>query len=430
MSAEWMPFTELLSKIIDNRGRTCPVGTVGLPLIATNCIDRSNLYPAYDTTRFVSDETYKTWFRGHPLPGDILFVCKGSPGRTNWVPNPVDFCIAQDMVAVRADSSKIYPKYLFAALRSSVVQSQIDNMHVGTMIPHFKKGDFDKLRIPILSRYAQEFIGDFYFKTSERIALLRETNTTLEAIAQALFKSWFVDFDPVRAKQEGREPEGMDADTAALFPDSFEESELGLVPKGWRMGVLGDIADTVRKQISPSELHSELYYVGLENMPRQSLSLCSWDNAHGLESAKAVFSEGDILFGKLRPYFHKVVIAPFAGVCSTDILVCRSKQTAFYGVILMHLFSVKLIEYASRLSNGAKMPRINWKDIAAYSICIPPSIVADKYSKAVDPLFASMIANAYRIQTLASIRDTLLPRLISGQLRLPEAEAIIGEAIA
>ena len=222
----------------------------------------------------------------------------------------------------------------------------------------------------------------------------------------------------------------MDTDTAALFPDSFEESEPGLLPKGWRMGVLGDIADTVRKQISPSELHSELYYVGLEHMPRHSLSLYSWDNADGLESAKAAFRPGDILFGKLRPYFHKVVIAPFAGVCSTDILVCRSKQTAFYGVILMHLFSVKLIEYASRLSNGAKMPRINWKDIAAYSICISPSIIADKYSKAVDPLFASMIANAYRIQTLASIRDTLLPRLISGQLRLPEAQALTEETTA
>ncbi len=234
MSFEWMSFTKLLSAIVDNRGRTCPVGDIGIPLIATNCINSSNLYPDYDTTRFVSEETYKSWFRGHPKPGDILFVCKGSPGRTNWVPEPVDFCIAQDMVAVRANAGKVYPKYLFAALRSTVVLSQIDNMHVGTMIPHFKKGDFDKLNIPVPSRDAQEQIGDFYFNLSEKINLLRETNATLESIAQALFKSWFVDFDPVRAKMEGREPEGMDADTAALFPDDFEESELGLVPRGYR----------------------------------------------------------------------------------------------------------------------------------------------------------------------------------------------------
>ena len=320
--------------------------------------------------------------------------------------------------------------YLYYFLSSRNGQYEIAKGTVGAVQPKLPIYNIEKIPVPWPDRWLRQSISDILCVLDDRITLLRETNATLEAIAQALFKSWFVDFDPVRAKQEGREPEGLDADTASLFPDSFEESELGLVPKGWRMGVLGDIADTVRKQISPSELHSELYYVGLEHMPRHSLSLYSWDNAYGLESAKAAFQPGDILFGKLRPYFHKVVIAPFAGVCSTDILVCRSKQTAFYGVILMHLFSVKLIEYASRLSNGAKMPRINWKDIAAYSICISPSIIADKYSKAVDPLFASMIANAYRIQTLASIRDTLLPRLISGQLRLPEAEAIIEEATA
>ena len=200
MSFEWTPFTELLAAIVDNRGRTCPVGDVGLPLIATNCIDPTSLYPSYSTSRFVSEETYRTWFRAHPLPGDILFVCKGSPGRTNWCPDPVDFCIAQDMVAVRANSERVAPKYLFAALRSSLVQSQIDNLHVGTMIPHFKKGDFGKLRIPVPSRGEQVEIGDFYFEISKRIALLRDTNATLEAIAQALFKSWFID----RSRQAAR----------------------------------------------------------------------------------------------------------------------------------------------------------------------------------------------------------------------------------
>ena len=241
MSSEWAKFTDLLETIVDNRGKTCPVGETGLPLIATNCINGKDLYPSYETTRFVSAETYKTWFRGHPKPGDILFVCKGSPGRTNWVPDPVDFCIAQDMVAVRADPKKVYPKYLFAVLRSHIVQSQIDNMHVGTMIPHFKKGDFDKLNIPLLDSGSQVAVGDLYFELSQRITLLRETNATLEAIAQALFKSWFVDFDPVRAKMEGRTPDGMDEATAALFPDGFETSELGEVPRGWRVGQVADL---------------------------------------------------------------------------------------------------------------------------------------------------------------------------------------------
>ncbi|UPO26267.1 restriction endonuclease subunit S [Shewanella sp. JNE10-2] len=138
-------FKELLSNIVDNRGKTCPVGDTGLPLIATNCIKQHSLYPVFEKVRYVSDETYNNWFRGHPQPGDMIFVCKGSPGRVNWVPDPVNFCIAQDMVAIRADTTKVYPKYLFALLRSQTSQQKILNMHVGSLIPHFKKGDFGNL---------------------------------------------------------------------------------------------------------------------------------------------------------------------------------------------------------------------------------------------------------------------------------------------
>ena len=304
----------------------------------------------------------------------------------------------------------------------------IEAIATGSTFKEISGSALGSFEVTIPSYGEQTKIADILTTLDDRIELLRETNATLEAIAQALFKSWFVDFDPVRAKQEGREPEGMDADTAALFPDSFEESELGLVPKGWKVGVLGDIAVSIRKQIPTSELNTELSYIGLEHIPRQSLSICNWDNAQGLESAKAAFSKGDILFGKLRPYFHKVIIAPFEGVCSTDILVCRSKQSTYYGIITMHLFSVKLVEYANRLSNGAKMPRVNWKDIAAYTICIPSSTIAKKYSNVVIPLFERMMANVHTTKTLESLRDTLLPRLISGQLRIPEAETIIEEA--
>ena len=134
------PFTELLSDIVDNRGRSCPTSDEGIPLIATNCINNDALYPTYDKARYVSQETYDTWFRGHPEPGDLILVTKGSPGRVCMTPDPVDFCIAQDMVAVRPDPKKVYPKYLFAALRSYQVQQAIGNLHVGTLIPHFKKG--------------------------------------------------------------------------------------------------------------------------------------------------------------------------------------------------------------------------------------------------------------------------------------------------
>ncbi len=266
----------------------------------------------------------------------------------------------------------------------------------------------------------RKFIVGTLHSLDDRITLLRETNATLEAIAQALFKSWFVDFDPVHAKMQGTQPEGMDEQTAALFPDSFEESELGLVPAGWEVGTLGDIVTTAKKQLQVSNLTSEFNYVGLEHIPRKSLSLTDWGNAEGLENAKSAFSKGDILFGKLRPYFHKVVVAPFDGVCSTDILVCQPQIPAYYGITAMLLFSTALISYAERLSNGAKMPRVNWKDLANYPVCIPPEHLAANFTETVTPLFSLMAENVHKSQTLADLRDTLLPRLISGQLRVGE----------
>jgi type I restriction enzyme S subunit len=286
------------------------------------------------------------------------------------------------------------------------------------------KSMIEDFKIPCPSLAIQKAIADILSALDDRITLLRETNATLEAIAQALFKSWFVDFDPVHAKQQSRLPEGMDEQTAALFPDSFEESELGLVPLGWEVGELADIVITAKKQLQVSNLTPELNYVGLEHIPRKSLSLTDWGNAERLESAKSAFSKGDILFGKLRPYFHKVVVAPFDGVCSTDILVCQPKIPTYYGITAMLLFSTALISYAERLSNGAKMPRVNWKDLANYPVCIPPEHLAANFTETITPLFSLMVENVHKSQTLADLRDTLLPRLISGQLRVGDVEKL------
>ena len=144
-----IPITELLECIVDNRGKSCPTQETGFPLIATNCIKHSSIYPTFENIRYVSDETLKTWFRSELKPNDILFVNKGTPGRVCLVPDPITFCAAQDMIGLRADSNKIYYKYLFTVLRSDFIQKKIANFHVGIAIPHFKKSDMDNLLIPV-----------------------------------------------------------------------------------------------------------------------------------------------------------------------------------------------------------------------------------------------------------------------------------------
>jgi len=429
MPVEEVPFAELLSNVVDNRGKTCPTADIGIPLIATNCIRNDLLYPAYEKIRYVSQETYDTWFRGHPKPGDLIFVTKGTPGRVCMAPDPVDFCIAQDMVAVRADPNRVYPKYLFALLRSPMIQARIEQMHVGTLIPHFKKGDFDKLLLPIPDRDAQRFIGDTYFELSDKIELNRRMNETLEAMARAIFKSWFMDFDPVRAKAAGQQPSGLARHIADLFPDGFEESELGEIPKGWEVSTLGTIANEVRDTVQPADIEPGTPYIALEHMPRRCIALNSWGMADDIASAKLCFKVGDILFGKLRPYFHKVGPAPLDGVCSTDIVVCRPQNDLWHGLTLGHMSDDAFVAYTDSGSTGTKMPRTNWRYMSAFKIALPPSQVAARFSEIVHPMINRIQHSIFEQQSLATLRDTLLPRLISGELRVPDAEKFVEAAV-
>ncbi len=436
MSSEWAKFTDLLETIVDNRGKTCPVVKTGLPLIATNCINGKDLYPSYETTRFVSDETYKTWFRGHPKPGDILFVCKGSPGRTNWVPDPVDFCIAQDMVAVRADPKKVYPKYLFAVLRSHIVQSQIDNMHVGTMIPHFKKGDFDKLNIPLLNSGSQVAVGDLYFELSQRITLLRETNSTLEAIAQALFKSWFVDFDPVRAKMEGRAPDGMDEATAALFPDGFEESELGLVPKGWTNAPIYDMATFINgaayKAFEPNAERRGRPIIKIAELKSGVTTQTAYSDVAMPD--KYLIETGDILFSwsgnpdTSIDTFVWTFEKAWLNQHIFRVLPNASHERTFVLQMLRHL--KPLFTELARNKQTTGLGHVTVADMKRELIAMPPVDLVRQFDLKVGPIHARIFENQRQAQTLSTLRDTLLPRLISGQLRLPEAQAAAAEALA
>lgn len=251
----------------------------------------------------------------------------------------------------------------------------------------------------------------------DKIELNRQMNATLEAMARVLFKSWFVDFDPVHAKMAGRQPEGMDATTAALFPDRLVPSELGEVPEGWRVGKLGDVATARRDGVHPSEVTPETPYIGLEHMPRRSIALTDWGTSADVGSGKSRFNRGDILFGKLRPYFHKTGVAAVDGVCSTDIVVAAPVEPEWFSFTLAHMSSDAFVQYTDQHSAGTKMPRTNWGDMSRYPVVIPPTAVASAFNTYVSPFVDSILNNIHQSRTLAVIRDGLLPRLLSGDMK-------------
>lgn len=260
-------------------------------------------------------------------------------------------------------------------------------------------------------------------------------NQTLEEMARAIFKSWFVDFDPVRAKATVRRAHpgwtneqisraacpNLKPEIAELFPDSFEDSELGEIPKGWRVGKLGDVADHPRRSVQPGQIEPQTPYIALEHMPRRCIALSDWSTGDGLESSKFSFRKGEILFGKLRPYFHKVGVAPVDGVCSTDIVVIAPRTPHCFALVLGIVSSDEFIEYTNAGSTGTKMPRTSWAEMACYDIVLPPKALAQAFTDRMVPEVDRIIAAIHESRTLAALRDTLLPKLISGELRVKDA---------
>jgi len=191
------------------------------------------------------------------------------------------------------------------------------------------------------------------------------------------------------------------------------------LPKGWREGTLGEVTENPRRGIQPDEIKSATPYIGLEHMPRRCIALSDWGHADELESNKFEFERGEILFGKLRPYFHKVGVAPVDGVCSTDILVVRPKTPEWFGFVLGHVSSVELVNHTNAASTGTKMPRANWNDIARFEVALPPDSLAAEFTDLIRPMIDRIIANIHESRTLAELRDALLPKLLSGELRVP-----------
>jgi type I restriction enzyme S subunit len=366
---ESRPFLDLLSNIVDNRGKTCPTSASGIALIATNCIKNDNLYPVYENVRYVSDETYKNWFRGHPAPGDFIFVTKGTPGCVCLVPPKVDFCIAQDMVAIRADSKKVDPNFLFAVLRSTDIQGEIENLHVGTLIPHFKKGDFDKLLIPLPKRDLQEYIGEQYFTFSAKIDLLHRQNKTLEGMAEALWRKMFV-----------------------------EEAKTG-----WPRKSLGDFfpIKTGKKDAN--------YSTGDGQYPFFTCSQSVLNSPGYSFDGHAILLAGNGDFN-LKRYKGK-----FEAYQRTYVLIPHNELEVgylYYGM-RYYLDDITMGHCGSVINFITKGMIENF-----HLLIMPDTSIFNEVCRRLNEINEKIDSNDLQIRTLRRLRDTLLPKLMSGEVRV------------
>ena len=320
--------------------------------------------------------------------------------------------------------SDLLPEYVGYYLRSPKFRQSMLAFSTMSTRASLNNEMIGRLEISFPSWAAQTRISEILKSLDDRIILLRETNATLEAIAQALFKSWFVDFDPVRAKMEGRAPEGMDEATAALFPDGFEESALGLVPKGWRVRPLDEIAiylNGLALQKFPPSDDSWLPVIKIAQLRKGDTA--GADRAGRNIKPEYVIQNGDVLFS-------------WSGSLEVEVW-CGGE-----GALNQHLFKVSSETYPKwfyylwtkhhlahfrqvAASKATTMGHIQRAHLTQALVVAPPDAFISAVSQFFEPLLDRWIATALQAQTLATLRDTLLPRLISGALRLPEAEAIL-----
>ncbi|QWD79439.1 restriction endonuclease subunit S [Polynucleobacter sp. MWH-Spelu-300-X4] len=334
------------------------------------------------------------------------------------------------------------PRYCYYLLKSI----DFSSMNAGSGVPTLNRNHLHPMRVAKPPVSVQKSISGMLGSLDDRIALLRETNQTLEAIAQALFKSWFVDFDPVRAKVEGKLPEGIDAATAALFPDGFEETELGLVPKGWKISTVEEISERVGMGPFGSNIKVETFVEsGIPVISGQHLKqLLVEDNTfnfitleHAQRLSKSCVQAGDVIFTHAGS-IGQVSLLHADSEYNKYVL----SQRQFFLRCNSSLISPEWIVYYFKSAAGQHQLLANTSQVGVPSIArpvsylksirliVPSSQINQKFAAIVAPTHNLIISNRKHISTLTALRDTLLPRLISGQLHIADAEVELEKAIA
>lgn len=275
-------------------------------------------------------------------------------------------------------------KFLYWLMRWRDYQEFIVNSASGTSVMHTSPSRICEFEFELPSLPEQKAIASVLSSLDDKIDLLHRQNKTLEEMAETLFRQWFIE----EAKED------------------------------WEDGTLSDIASNIRINVNTDSIGQDDKYIGLEHIDRRKIALSQHGLGSDVSSNKSRFEPYDILFGKLRPYFHKVCITPFSGICSTDILVLRPKAKVWTAFTLFAFFQDSVVEFANLGSGGTRMPRADWKALSQYPIAIPPINLVEQFEYSIRPSIDKIFSNLEQIQTLGNLRDTLLPKLMSGEVRV------------
>jgi type I restriction enzyme S subunit len=390
----------------------------------------------FDSAAKINERARQRITKGIGAPGDVLLSHKGTVGKVAVVPedSPAFVCSPQTTFWRTLDEGQLDRKYLHAFLRSRVFNQQLASRAAETdMAPYVSLTSQRGLSVILPPVELQRTIGEILGNLDDKIELNRRMNETLEAIARVIFKSWFVDFNPVHAKVEGRQPVGISAELADLFPSSLEPSVVGDVPSGWSVLPLPQLIDlNPKRDLSQGD---EAPYLEMSNVPAGSARAGGWARREFKSGTR--FINGDVLLARITPSLEhgKTVYVDFlqegeVGWGSTEFIVMRSRPPLPTEYSYFVARSDELRDHAiTNMTGSSGRQRVPTSCFDSLSMPVPPSPIAGRFGVLVRPLMQRMKDNDNESSTLAAIRDGLLPKLISGEIRVKDAEKVAGAAM-
>ena len=331
------------------------------------------------------------------VAGDIVIARTGATvGYAKLIRDNPEAVFASYLVRIRIDPEQADPGYVGRIVESGIYKRFVMSRVGGAAQPNANAKVLSAFRLPIPDRTIQRRIASILSAYDDLIENNRRRIQLLEQAARLLYKEWFV-----RLRLPGHEH--------VKVKDG--------VPEGWERKRLSELCTDIRESIDPKTLPPDTAYIGLEHIPRRSITLSDWGTAAEIDSSKFKFTEGDILFGKIRPYFHKVGFTLVGGITSSDAIVIRPTARLIYHYVLFLLSSDEFVALASKtVREGSKMPRADWKFLLKLEFNCPSKAVLDLFNDSTEPLCAQLKNLALHNQQLIRARDLLLPRLMSGEV--------------
>ena len=375
----------------------------GVPFYRSKEIIEKHHKREISTELFISEQKYREIEDkfGVPVTGDLLITAVGTLGVPYVITNDDRFYFKDGNLIWFRNLRNVDSNYLYYWMLSGSGKGALGQTTIGVAQPAYTIASLKEVELLLPTLLTQRKIAAVLTAYDDLIEVNKRRIAVLEQMAEELYREWFV---------------------RMRFPGHESTAFVKGVPEGWEVKPISSFCDEVRAGVKKKDLADDEPYVGLEHIPRKSIALKEWATAESVDSDKLRFNERDILFSKIRPYLHKVVLAHFSGACSSDTIILRPRERVYEGFLLFTVFSDTFIELATIASKGTKMPRADWAFLEKLELKIPPAQLLKTYQARFEEIF-SLITNLLLVNRHATeTRDLLLPRLISGKLSVEDLD--------